>query len=135
NLIARSVNAEIEAHSLPGDLIARTVNGPIRISSAGHAPATTDHGTILAHRGRADLDGTHIFQTTHRAITLELPATLNAELEARTTNGSITTDFPIQVQGRIDRRKLSGSIGSGGDRRLEVKTVNGSIKIRRGGMP
>lgn len=135
NLIARSVNGEIEAHSVPGDIIARTVNGSIRISSAGHATATTVNGSIVANLGSADWEGTNIFKTTNGSITLELPATLNAELEARTTNGSITTDFPIQVQGRIDRRKLSGSIGSGGDRRLEVKTVNGSIKIRRGGMP
>jgi len=131
NLVARTVNGNIEAHSIPGDISARTVNGSIRLSATGTATASTVNGSIVASLGRAEWQGTNVFKTTNGSITLEFPATLGAELDARTTNGSIDTDFPIQVQGRINRRQLTGVIGEAGGRRLEVRTVNGSIKLRR----
>lgn len=131
NFVGRAVNGEIEALSLPGDVAAHTVNGSIRLAVDGHATATAVNGSIRASVGRADWTGTNTFKSTNGTITLELPASTNAEFEARTVNGSITTDFPIQVQGRIDRRQIKGSIGDGGGRILKVTTVNGSIRIRK----
>jgi hypothetical protein len=127
----RTVNGDVEAISLPGDIAAHTVNGGIRLTTAGIATATTVNGSIAVTLGRADWTGTNHFETVNGAITLDLPAALSAELEARTVNGGITTDFPIQVQGRIDRRRISGAIGDGGGRKLEVSTVNGSIRLRK----
>lgn len=132
HFVGRTVNGDVDAESLPGDVDAHSVNGGIRLTSAGIATASTVNGSITATLGRADWSGTNRFKTVNGAITLDLPALLSAELDASTVNGSITTDFPIQVQGRIDRRRISGAIGEGGgERRLEVKTVNGSIRLRK----
>jgi hypothetical protein len=127
----RTVNGGIETNALGGDVDAKTVNGSISISAAGVARAKTVNGSITASLGRADWNGTLEFKTVNGAITLDLPSDMNTEVRAETLNGEITTDFQMTVMGRFSRRHLSGTIGSGGGRELDLKTVNGSIRLRR----
>jgi hypothetical protein len=127
----RTVNGGIETGALGGDVDARTVNGSIIIKSAGVARANTVNGSIVATLGRADWSGPLEFKTVNGAIALDLPADTSAEVKAETLNGDILTDFPLTVRGRINRRHLNGTIGSGGGRELSLKTVNGSIRLRR----
>jgi hypothetical protein len=47
-------------------------------------------------------------------------------------NGSVESDFPITVRGRMNPRSLRGRIGEGG-RDLDLTTVNGSIRLLKGG--
>jgi hypothetical protein len=131
HFVGNTVNGEIEARSLLGDVEVRTVNGAIQLDTQGYATAITVNGSITAAIGRADWDGAARFQTVNGAITLDLPASISAEFTATTSNGDISTDFPIQVEGRFSPRRLRGVIGDGGPRRLEVQTVNGSIKLRK----
>jgi DUF4097 and DUF4098 domain-containing protein YvlB len=127
-----TVNGGIETGALGGDVDAKTVNGDIRVNSAGVAHAKTVNGSITAQLGRADWSGPLEFKTVNGAITLDLPSDTSAEVEAETVNGDITTDFTLTVMGRLSRRHLSGTIGSGGGgRELSLKTVNGSIRLRR----
>jgi DUF4097 and DUF4098 domain-containing protein YvlB len=63
-------------------------------------------------------------------ITIYLPSDFSAEVEAQTVNGDIETDFPLTVSGRFGMRRIRGTIGAGG-RRIELETVNGSIRLRR----
>ncbi len=129
--VGRTVNGAIEADDLGGDVEARTVNGGVRLSTAGHADAETVNGSITASVGQASGDDALTFKTVNGSIAVELPAAANAELRAATVNGDINTDFPLHGETRLSRRRLSGTIGSGG-RPLTLDTVNGSIRIRRG---
>jgi len=71
------------------------------------------------------------FSTVNGSITLELPEDAGAEVTAKSVNGGIETDFPILVQrAGFVGRSLHGTIGRGGPR-LELSTVNGSIRLRR----
>jgi DUF4097 and DUF4098 domain-containing protein YvlB len=70
------------------------------------------------------------FHTVNGSITLDLPSALSAEVRATTVNGEISTDFPLSATGRISRRHVAGTIGGGG-RRLDLETVNGSVRLRR----
>jgi DUF4097 and DUF4098 domain-containing protein YvlB len=70
------------------------------------------------------------FETVNGSITLDLPEGSNVDLHASTVNGSIDSALPITVSGRFSRRSLQGRIGEGGTR-LDVSTVNGSIRLRR----
>src|SRR5213078_3412428 len=106
--VGKTVNGEVAAADLSSDVEANTVNGSIRISTAGYAEA----------------------QTVNGEITLDLPAGLSTEVRATTVNGDIQTDFPLMVTGRLGPRRLHGTIGSGG-RRLALETVNGSIRLRK----
>jgi hypothetical protein len=126
----RTVNGGIETGPLGSDVDAKTVNGSIVVNSAGIARAKTVNGSITASLGRADWNGPLEFKTVNGAITLDLPSDTSAEVRAETLNGDISTDFPLTILGRISRRHLTGTIGSGG-RELSLKTVNGSIRLRR----
>jgi DUF4097 and DUF4098 domain-containing protein YvlB len=92
--------------------------------------ARTVNGSIESRMGRADWSGEAEFSTVNGSITLELPASAGAEVDAKTVNGGIDTDFPLEVSGRFMRRRLRGTIGGGG-RRLTLETVNGGIHLRK----
>src|SRR5690348_5889939 len=51
HVIGHTVNGEIEATSLAGDVQAHTVNGKVRISTTGWAEAKTVNGSIHARLG------------------------------------------------------------------------------------
>ncbi len=128
----RTVNGGIETGALGSDVYAKTVNGSIKVSAAGIARAKTVNGSITASLGRADWNGELDFKTVNGTITLDLPSNTSAEVKAETLNGDISTDFPLTILGRVSRRHLNGTIGNGsGGRELSLKTVNGSIRLRR----
>jgi opacity protein-like surface antigen len=128
--VGRTVNGDVAAENLSGDVQATTVNGGVRLSTAGQAEAETVNGSITASVGQASGANPLTFKTVNGSIAVELPATANADLRAATVNGDIHSDFPLHGSTRISRRSLSGTIGSGG-RRLALDTVNGSIRIRQ----
>ncbi len=130
NFVGRTVNGDLEALGLDGDVEAHTVNGGIDVSTAGLAEATTVNGSITASIQRADWKGTIDFTTVNGSVTLEMPANLDCDVSISTVNGHISSDFPLTVEGRFSPRHLKGTIGKGG-RTLVVKTVNGSVQIRR----
>ncbi len=135
-LVARTVNGEVEATGLEGDVDARTVNGSIQVSTTGRAEAETVNGSIRASAGRADWTGDAAFKTVNGSITLTLPASMAADVRAETVNGAIETDFPLSLSGGLKleggrMRHLKGTINGGG-RSLEMETVNGSIHLKQG---
>jgi len=128
--IGRTINGEIKAASLSGNVISYTVNGSIRISTSGYAEAKTVNGEIVASLGNGNWPNAIEFKTVNGGITLDLPAGVNAQVTADTFNGEIASDFPINFLGVMSRKHLSGTIGGGG-RELILKTLNGSINLRR----
>ncbi len=125
-----TVNGEVEAANLGGDVEANTVNGSIRVSTTGIAEASTVNGSITASMGRSTWTDALEFHTVNGGITLDLPAGISTEVRASTVNGDIETDFPLMVTGRLGPRRVNGTIGNGG-RRLALETVNGSIRLRK----
>lgn len=125
-----NVNGGVEARDLTGPISLHTVNGGIRLSTAtGDAEANTVNGGITAEV-RAHGDRPLRFNTVNGSITLTLPRGLGADFDAETVNGGIESDFAVTVQGRMNPRHLTGRIGEGG-RRIEMKTVNGGIRLRQ----
>jgi DUF4097 and DUF4098 domain-containing protein YvlB len=130
NLIGRTVNGEISALGLAGNVESHTVNGSISISTSGYAQARTVNGDISAKLSDPSWPGALDFKTVNGGITLDLPAEINSALEASTVSGDISSDFQLTILGTMSKRHLSGTIGGGG-RELNLKTVNGSIHLRR----
>jgi hypothetical protein len=130
DFVGRTVNGRIEADGLPADAEAHTVNGAVRITTAGIARAATVNGSVEVVMGRADWTGALRLETTNGSITASFPGDLSAQVSAATVNGDIETDFPLEVRGRFGPRRVSGTIGGGG-REISLNTVNGSIHIRR----
>ena len=127
----RTVNGDLEAQGLGADASVSTVNGSVDVSAAGHVEASTVNGSIRASMGRADWDGDADFRTVNGGITLTLPDGVATEVRAETVNGDLETDFPLTVTGRFGPRHMRGTINGGGNRTLELSTVNGSIRIRK----
>src|SRR5690349_19719313 len=128
--IGTTVNGDVEAMRLHGDVALTTVNGSATFSTTGGGRATTVNGSIRGEMGRADWTGTLEMRTVNGSITLTLPTTLDTDVRAATVNGDINADFPITIQGRVSRRRLEGTIGGGG-RLLALQSVNGSITLKR----
>ncbi|MGH9411848.1 MAG: DUF4097 family beta strand repeat-containing protein [Vicinamibacterales bacterium] len=124
-----TVNGDVRAQQLTGDLALSTVNGSVLFSTTGQGRASTVNGSIRGEMGRADWTDTLKLSTVNGSITLTLPSGLDTELRASTVNGDITTDFPLTVSGRISRRHLDGTIGGG--RVLSLSSVNGAITLKR----
>ncbi len=125
-LIGRTVNGEVEAQHLQGDVNAETVNGKIQISTSGKTRARTVNGNIVAICSMKSA----ALSTVNGSITLETPSLTNSAFQAETRNGAITTDFPIAGHRSLSPRRIASRNGNG-SREIKLKTVNGSIQLRR----
>src|SRR6267143_2121337 len=127
----QTVNGQMSAEGLKGDVRASTVNGSVRVTTTGLAEASTVNGSVYAEMGRADWTNDLEFSTVNGGITLVLPGKLDTDLRANTVNGDIETDWPLTITGRFSQRRLRGTIGAGG-RGLSLSTVNGEIRLKKG---
>ncbi len=127
----RTVNGEMSAEGLKADVHAGTVNGSVRVSTTGLAEATTVNGSVYVEMGRANWTDQLEFSTVNGGITLIMPGKLDTEVRASTVNGEIESDYPLTISGRFGPRRVRGTIGAGG-RTLNLSTVNGEIRLRKG---
>jgi len=109
-------------HTVSGDVDVATAKGPVKVESMNgdvrvRVEAFGDTGGVSA-------------ATINGSGTAELPAQLDARVEATTVNGSINTDYPLTVNGQFTGRNVKGTLGRGG-REVHLKTVNGSIKLKK----
>lgn len=131
-----SVNGGVEAEDMGRQVHVSSVNGSVRASTASWAEATTVNGSVAAKMGKADWPETLEISTVNGRIELDLPSTLDADVEFKSVNGNIQSDFPITITGRAGgtisghNTHFSGRIGNGG-RGLQLETVNGNVTLRK----
>jgi len=129
-VVARTTNGSIIVGTLAGDIDAQTTNGAVEAQTGlGAVIARTTNGDIRARIDSLSAAVPLEFITTNGSITVELPASLDAELDASLANGKIDTDFPLTVQGRFSTRAVRATVGDGGPP-VRLKTTNGSIRLR-----
>ena len=130
DLDLETTNGKIEVEGAHGRIELGTTNGGLRVKDAGGSvSARSTNGSIDVELGSIDADEDMTLRTTNGGISLSLPSNIQASLSARTTNGSVSTDFPVTVQGTFRKNRLEGDLNGGGAS-LDLKTTNGSIKIR-----
>jgi putative adhesin len=129
-LLARTVNGSIDAEGLQGDAEGTTVNGSVSVSTTGSARATTVNGSINATMDRAVWPNGGKFTTVNGAVTVRLPASVNADVRLSTVSGGIQSDFPLQMANDPGPKHAEGVLGAGGQK-LDVTTVNGGISLLR----
>lgn len=132
----RTVNGEVEANGIGGDVQASTVNGSINVTASGIVEASTVNGSINAAMGNANWANELKFTTVNGSIIIDFPSGLSTDVSAETLNGEFRSDFPMNSQSVQEERRgrpkrVTGTIGGGG-RQLVLKTINGDIKLRRG---
>ena len=137
-LDAQNVNGSIEAKHLGSEAHATSVNGRVQVETSSWAEAKSVNGAVNVRMGKADWPDDLRIESVNGRIRLELPADLNADVTFQTLNGNVESDFPFTVgagnhiTGRPGTH-ITGKIGNGG-RQLELKTVNGSIELRKLGI-
>jgi DUF4097 and DUF4098 domain-containing protein YvlB len=127
----RTTNGSIHATDLKANLDAGTVNGSVKFSVDGYARASTTNGSITGSMARADWTNGLEFSTVNGSVHLQMPDSLQADVNATTVNGRVTVDFPIKSandESDARRRHVEGTVGAGG-RSLKVSAVNGNVTI------
>ncbi len=127
-----TVNGDVTIRSVGGTVRAGTVNGNLDIDNlAGDVSLETVNGNISAHfdvlAGSQRVEA----EAVNGKIMIALPASASARVTAETVNGSIDADdFGLEPEKGFVGRDLAGDIG-GGDARISLDTVNGSIHLKK----
>ena len=125
-----TVNGDVEISSMSGKVKAETVNGDLIASGlVADVDLETVNGGIDADFDSLGASQRVSAEAVNGRIVLKLPADASARLHAETINGSIDADdFDLDIDKGFIGRECDGQIG-GGDARIELDTVNGSIRI------
>lgn len=129
-----SGDGSIRARDLTGDVNVHTGDGSITVDGKFSAlRARSGDGSVKIRAasgssGAADWD----IATGDGSVTLELPDSFNAELDAHTGDGRVSIDGIelSNVTGELRRNTVRGRLGSGG-RTVRVRTGDGSITVKR----
>lgn len=132
DLRAENTNGAVSAADITGSIHLGTTNGRIECARCGGSiNASTTNGAIRAELVQVAAGRPMKFETTNGSISLTVPPSFTADVQAETTNGSIRTDLPVTTKS-FSRRELRGTLNGGGQQ-LELYTTNGSIEIRTSG--
>lgn len=128
---AHTVNSQVSVTGVTSEVRASTVNGGVNVETDGGPVSAssvngTVHASMLHYRPTQDMR----FTSVNGSVIVELPDSVNADVELRTVNGRFTTDFPVTLHGRIDPRHLRATLGKGGPR-ITMRTVNGNVELRK----
>ena len=127
-----TVNGSVNISGVSGKVIAESVNGDLEVSDlAGDVGLSTVNGSIEAEFSRLEDQQRVNMETVNGRVSIDLPENADADISADTLNGGINaSDFGLETEKGFVGSDLNGKIGNGGAR-LNIDTVNGSIKIRR----
>jgi DUF4097 and DUF4098 domain-containing protein YvlB len=127
-----TVNGDVAIEAVAGSVTAETVNGSLEAKGLmSDVGLETVNGSVLASFDKLDSGQRVSAEAVNGKIVLMLPEDASARLDAETVNGSIDADdFGLDVEKGFVGRNCSGEFG-GGDARIKLETVNGSIKIAK----
>jgi DUF4097 and DUF4098 domain-containing protein YvlB len=107
----------------------RTVNGNIEVYEGGGAVhAHTTNGNVHLELQHIQDKSGAVAETTNGSVLLAVPASTQADLEARCLNGSFYSELPLSLQSRQRPRETRGKLGKGGVP-IHLNTINGGIRV------
>lgn len=127
----KTVNGNVNINGVSGKVVAESVNGDLEIRDlAGDANLSTVNGSIDAEFAKLEGQQSVKAETVNGRVSVTLPADADVSVSADTLNGGISgSDFGLQTDKGFVGSDLKGKIGNG-SARLNIDTVNGSVKIR-----
>ena len=126
-----TVNGGVNISGVSGRVVAESVNGGVDVSDlVGDANLSTVNGSIDAEFAKLEGQQSVKAETVNGRVSITLPENADVEVSADTLNGGINgRDFGLVTDKGFVGSDLNGKIGNG-SARLNIDTVNGSIKIR-----
>ena len=127
-----TVNGDVTISGVSGDVEAESVNGRINVDGlAGNVSLSTVNGSVEAGFIRLGGQQKVKAETVNGRVIINLPGDADVKVSADSLNGSINgSDFGLETEKGFVGSDLNGNIGNG-SARLNIDTVNGSIKIRK----
>jgi len=127
-----TVNGDVIISGVIGKVVAESVNGDLEIIGLeGDARLSTVNGGINAGFEKCEGEQSIKAETVNGRVTILLPEDADVQVSADTLNGGINgQDFGLETDKGFVGSDLNGNIGSG-SARLNIDTVNGSIKIKK----
>lgn len=124
-------NGSIEIQDTKGNATLETSNGSITATDHyGDLNASTSNGAIAVEGIKLPTQGECILKTSNGAITLSIPDTTSAMIEASTVNGEIEMRGLDVIVIKMEETEFEGRIGAG-EGVIKLKTSNGNILIKR----
>ena len=126
-----TVNGDVNISGVSGKVVAESVNGGLDIRDlASDAYLSTVNGSIDAEFVKLEGQQRVKAETVNGRVAVTLPADADVQVSADTMNGGINgRDFGLETDKGFVGSDLNGKIGNG-SARLNIDTVNGSVKIR-----
>ena len=122
-------NAKVCCSCTQGHLVARSSNGKIQLEDhRGSIDASTSNGLIVAEVEELGREGV-LLATSNGRIVLELPASVDADVDIRVDNGTIRNDRELCKASSDRTGRLRGRLGEGG-KPIRLRTSNGSVSLR-----
>ena len=127
-----TVNGGVTISGVSNNVVAESVNGGVEVEDlTGDADLSTVNGAIEATFASLGGDQSVKAETVNGRVTINLPENADVKISADTLNGGINgRDFDLEADKGFVGSDLNASIGNG-SARLNIDTVNGSIKIRK----
>jgi len=129
-----SISGDVTIDGAQGDVRASSVSGELRLRHlrASSIRAHTVSGDIEARVDALTGTGDLSFHSVSGGVVMELPRALDADIRMSTVSGELESDYPLTLNGRMSRRRTEARIGKGG-RLIDLSTVSGDVRIRKGG--
>ncbi len=128
---AETVNGSVRIDGPTGRIKAETVNGSVEVwGAADELSLETVNGEVKASL----VNGGHRvkLETVNGAVSIQMPANINAHVKASTTTGKIHSDLPLAIDSSQygPGANADSNLGAGGET-ISLETVNGSIYIHK----
>jgi hypothetical protein len=125
----KTENGGIGLHDVNGTFVASTTNGSIRGTNvSGAVSAHIFNGGIVMDLAR--VAGPIELESVNGGIRLDIPADLDADLDAHAINGRVSVDDNLKVNApEGSRTRLAGTLNRGGTG-ISVHTVDGGVRLR-----
>jgi len=125
----KTENGGIGLHDVNGTVAATTTNGGVRGTNvSGAVSAHIVNGGIVMDIAR--MAGPIELESVNGGIRVDIPADLNADVEASAVNGRVSADDGLRLQtSQRTRMTIIGKLNGGGPR-ISVTTVNGGVRLR-----
>jgi DUF4097 and DUF4098 domain-containing protein YvlB len=123
------VNGSLRVEGVEAVEDLRTVNGNIEVFDGGGAVhAHTTNGNVHIELLRVQNKIGAVAETTNGSVVLAVPASTQAELDARCLNGSFFSELPLSLLSSQKPRETRGKLGKGGAP-IHLNTINGGIRV------
>lgn len=141
NIDADGLKGDIRLHTGDGHVESRSVDGALDVDTGdGHINIRGRFDALNLRTGDGNIDAevdegskmssSWSVHSGDGTITIRLPGSFHADLDAHTGDGHISLDFPVTISGSLSDSTVRGKMNGGGQA-LMIRSGDGSIRLEK----